>query len=67
MRNGVVGIRVDTLKAILAQGDKHGSALKEMLRDLKICDLTNVTQEQAEMWLAKKEGGEYDFSNNESD
>lgn len=49
-------MELQTLKAILACGDKYGSAIKEMLRDLKICDFTNVTQEQAEMWLAKKRG-----------
>lgn len=47
-------MELQTLKAILACGDKYGSAIKEMLRDLKICDLTNVTQEQAQLWLDKK-------------
>lgn len=45
-------MELDTLKAILALGDCHGSAIKEMLRDLKVCDLSNVTQQQAELWLA---------------
>lgn len=49
------------LKAVLACGDKHGSAIRQMLRDLKICDLSNVTDEQAQWWLEKqKEGGGVD-------
>lgn len=47
-------MELQTLKAVLACGDKYGSAIREMMRDLKICDLTNVTQQQAEQWLAKK-------------
>lgn len=54
-------MEIDTLKAILALGDCHGSAIREMLRDLKICDLSNVTQEQAEMWLARR--SKYDDGN----
>lgn len=47
-------MELQTLKAVLACGDKYGSAIREMMRDLKICDLTNVTQQQAEQWLVKK-------------
>lgn len=54
-------MELQTLKDILTCGDKYGSAIKEMMRDLKICDLTNVTQEQAEWWLAKK-GNDDDVS-----
>lgn len=53
-----------TLKAVLEQGDKHGSAIKEMLSDLKICDLVNVTEEQAQMWLVQKRGEEDDIRDN---
>lgn len=53
-----------TLKAVLEQGDKHGSAIKEMLSDLKICDLVNVTEEQAQMWLVQKRGENDDIGDN---
>lgn len=46
-----------TLKAVLARGDKYGSAIKQMLADLQICDLSNVAEEQAQQWLSKKKGG----------
>lgn len=58
-------MELETLKAVMACGDCHGSAIKEMLRDLKICDLSNVTQKQAEAWLAKKSA--YDDRNNKQD
>lgn len=51
-------MKLDTLKAILALGDCHGSAIKEMLRDLRVCDLSNVTQQQAELWLARRKASE---------
>lgn len=47
-------MELQTLKAVLACGDKYGSAIREMMKDLKICDFANVTQEQAEWWLAQK-------------
>ena len=58
-------MELETLKAVMACGDRHGSAIKEMLRDLKICDLSNVTQKQAEVWLAKRSA--YDGRNNKQD
>ena len=56
-------MELSTLKAVLAKGDKHGSGIRQMMSDLKICDLSNVTQEQAEWWLAKKEGDKNDNDN----
>ena len=50
-----------TLKAVLEMGDKHGSAIREMLSDLRICDLVNVTEEQAQMWLKQKRGEDDDI------
>lgn len=47
-------MELSTLKAILAQGDKHGSSIRQMLADLRICDLSNVTEEQAQWWLSKQ-------------
>lgn len=47
-------MELSTLKAVLAQGDKHGSAIKQMLADLRICNLTNVTEKQAQWWLDKQ-------------
>lgn len=57
-------MELTTLKAVLELGDKHGSAIKEMLSDLKICDLVNVTEEQAQMWLVQKRGEEDDIRDN---
>lgn len=54
-----------TLKAVLELGDRHGSAIREMLKDLKICDLTAVTEEQARMWLVQKRGEKDDIGDNE--
>lgn len=51
-------MELDTLKAILALGDCHGSAIKEMLKDLRVCDLSSVTQQQAELWLARRKASE---------
>lgn len=50
-------MKLSTLKAVLARGDKYGSAIKQMLVDLQICDLSNVTEEQAQQWLSKQKGG----------
>ena len=51
-------MELSTLKAVLAQGDKYGSAIRQMLADLRICDLSNVTEEQAQWWLNKQKGGD---------
>lgn len=47
-------MELSTLKAVLAQGDKYGSAIKQMLADLRICNLTSVTEKQAQWWLGKQ-------------
>lgn len=47
-------MKLSTLQAVLARGDKYGSAIKQMLADLQICDLKNVTEEQAQWWLKNK-------------
>ena len=39
------------IKAVLATGDKYGSGLRDMMAWLKICDLGNVSDEQAQMYL----------------
>ena len=51
-------MEISTLKAVLAQGDKYGSAIRQMLADLRICDLSNVTEKQAQWWLSKQKGGD---------
>ena len=51
-------MELSTLKAVLTQGDKYGSAIRQMLADLRICDLSNVTEEQAQWWLNKQKGGD---------
>ncbi len=49
---------VEKILEVLALGDKYGSALKDMLRWLKVCDLLNVTDGQADMYIAYKKRGE---------
>lgn len=49
---------VEKILEVLALGDEYGSALKDMLRWLKVCDLLNVTDKQADMYIAyRKRGG----------
>ena len=57
-------MNIETLQAVLNTGDKHGSGIKQMLADLKISDLSNVAQEQAEYWLKEYR---YDKQNNRED
>ncbi len=59
-------MELSTLKAILAKGDKYGSAIRQMLADLRICDLSNVTEEQALAFLEKLKNGEITISNDKS-
>ena len=42
------------LKRVIACGDQYGSGIRQMLSDLKICDLQNVTDEQIKWWLREK-------------
>ena len=44
-------LTLEHLQAVMATGDKYGSGLKDMLRWLKIVNLTNVTDKQVEMYL----------------
>lgn len=39
------------IKAVLATGDKYGSGLRDMMAWLKICDLGDVSDTQAQMYL----------------
>ena len=39
------------IKTVLATGDQHGSGLRDMMAWLKICDLGNVSDAQAQMYL----------------
>jgi hypothetical protein len=50
---------VEMLKEVLSRGDKYGSALKQMLKDLGFVDLCNVTDQQAKGWV-----DDYDKRNN---
>ena len=47
-------MQIELLKAVLATGDKYGSGIREMLSDLRITNLVNVTDRQAEYWLERK-------------
>lgn len=50
-------MELQTLKEIFACGDKFGSAFREIMRDLKVDDLTCITKDQAQLWLAEKKRG----------
>jgi hypothetical protein len=47
-------MNLELLKRVIACGDQYGSGIRQMLSDLKICDLQNVTDEQIEWWLREK-------------
>lgn len=46
---------LEMIKRVLSMGDNKGSALRQMLKDLKICKLTNVTDEQALYWIERND------------
>jgi len=46
---------LEMIKQVLSMGDNKGSALRQMLKDLKICKLTNVTDEQAQYWIERND------------
>lgn len=50
------------IKTVLATGDQYGSGLRAMMAWLKICNLGNVSDEQAKMYLERNDNNEY--SNN---
>ena len=49
---------VEKILEVLALGDEYGSALKDMLHWLKVCDFLNVTDKQADMYIAYRKRGE---------
>lgn len=46
------------IKAVLATGNKYGSGLRDMMAWLKICDLDNVSDEQAQMYLERDDNND---------
>lgn len=46
---------LEMIKRVLSMGGNEGSALRQMLKDLKICKLTNVTDEQAQHWIERND------------
>lgn len=60
-------MNVELLKRVLACGDQYGSGIRQMLYDLKICDLQNVTDEQIEWWLQEKGEKDDKLRNNSED
>ena len=46
------------IKAVLATGDKYGSGLRDMMAWLKICDLGNVSDSQAKMYLERDDNND---------
>lgn len=48
----------ETIKAVLAMGDVHGSAFREILAyyGIEDKDLGKITEEQAQEWLRQKGG-----------
>ena len=59
----------ETLKAVLATGGKHGDAFKEILAYYSIADndLSKITEEMAQEWLAQKGDKKNDSCNNSRD
>lgn len=56
------------MKTVLATGNKYGSGLKDMMAWLKICDLGNVSDAQAQMYLDYLNGDDNnDDANNTED
>lgn len=47
-------MNLELLKRVIACGDQYGSGIRQMLSDLKICDLQNATDEQIKWWLREK-------------
>jgi len=46
---------LEMIKQVLSMGDDKGSALRQMLKDLKICKLSNVTDEQVQYWIERND------------
>jgi len=46
---------LEMIKRVLSMGDNKGSALRQMLRDLKIRKLSNVTDDQAQYWIERND------------
>ena len=56
------------IKTVLATGDQYGSGLRDMMAWLKICDLGNVSDAQAQMYLDYLNGDDKDvFRDNKKD
>jgi hypothetical protein len=60
-------MELELLKAVLAAGDNHGSAFKDLIRDLEADNLETVTDEQVRAWLARKGGGNDELGNDAAD
>ena len=59
----------ETIKAVLAMGDVHGSAFREILAYYGIDDkdLGKITEEQAQEWLRQKGGDDIGHGNDYGD
>jgi hypothetical protein len=59
-------MKPETIKAILAMGDVHGSAFNEILAyyGIEDKDLGRITEEQAQDWLRQKGGDNLGHSDN---
>lgn len=62
-------MKPETIKAILAMGDVHGSAFNEILAyyGIEDKDLGKITEEQAQDWLRQKGGDNLGHSDNTRD
>lgn len=51
---------------VMRQGDKYGSALKELLQYYNVAenDLSLITDEMALAWLKERNGADYNDGNN---
>lgn len=62
-------MKPETIKAVLAMGDVHGSAFNEILAyyGIEDKDLGKITEEQAQDWLRQKGGDNLGHSDNTRD
>lgn len=62
-------MKPETIKAVLAMGDIHGSAFNEILAyyGIEDKDLGRITEEQAQDWLRQKGGDNLGHSDNTRD
>lgn len=59
-------MELETLKELIAY-DKYGAELKEMMLYFNIYDLTKITEDMAQEYLALRKENDYEGRNNTED